>query len=190
MSKARSPAPVNNQELFQPGSPEAKWLKSVSPGQKNDTDKADPHANAVTPRPNAARQLFPQPIAPTALIAPASKEFMSPIQRRAQTQRGTGERQAQLTAAAAAVAAAVTEATKLLEEAFDKASEDRVNDKTAVHPAALIPAPLPTTQPNDIQANNQSNDNNTNNTTNPLQQEQLTANPITPRQEIDKTSLL
>ena len=145
MSTARSPVPDTSQELFQPGSPEAKWLESVSPGQKNDTDKADPHANAMTPRSNAARQLFPHSIAPAALIAPASGKLMSPIQRRAQAQRGTGERQAQLTAAAAAVVAAVTEATELLEEAFDKASEDRVNDETAAEPAAPILAPLPTT---------------------------------------------
>jgi hypothetical protein len=187
MSTARSPTPSTSQEeLFRPGSPGAKWLESVSPRQENETDKADPDASTVTPRPNAARKLFPPSIAPTALIEPAQKS-LSPIQRRAQ--RGTGERQ--LTAAAAAVAAAVTEATKLLEEAFDKASEDRVNDETAAHaqPAAPIPAPLPTTEPNDIQATNQPNDNNTNNTTNPLQQEQLTTNPTTPRQEIDKTSL-
>jgi hypothetical protein len=188
MSTARSPAPSTSQEeLFQPGSPGAKWLESVSPKRENDTDKADPHASTVTPRPNAARQLFPLSIAPTVQIAQASAKSLSPIQRRAQ--RGTGERQIQLTAAATAVAAAVTEATKLLEEAFDKASEDRVNDETAAQPAALIPTPRPTTQPNNIQTTNQPNDNNTNTASKPHQREQLTTNPTTPRQEIDKTSL-
>ena len=135
-------------------------------------------AAAETPQPYTNRELFPRSVAPTIPLS-INQKSLSPIQRRAQ--RGTGERQ--LTAAAAAVATAVTEATKLLEEAFDKASEDKVDDETAAaaQPAAPIPAPPSTTEPNDIKATNQPNDNNTNNITNPLQSEYSppTTNPNT-----------